>query len=323
MECGVDVNHVDNEGVTPLFYTVRSGSVPLIKLLIANGAEINHVDSRGVTPYGLAKMTNSTKELTDLLIKSGAQKTENDTQPVKTPKPKKSSKKPRGQVPAKRPTKRPKTEHQNPLDSVITIDKQQPESPAHEQEMPQETVPSKLKLPIAPKLAAEQYIPHKYNLMVLRDGEYRPLSASELAHFEARHPDIAQFWSHPSALQSLKLPTTNVKAESWDDVAILLMDVLWNFNGAKVFHEPVDPDRLNIPDYLEVVKTPIDFGTIRQRLQNNNYHYPQEFIDDVQLVFENCLMYNGESSTIGKVCNKVREEFKRLYLEFNLEFYLN
>lgn len=114
IECGVDVNHVDNEGVTPLFYTVRSGSVPLIKLLITNGAEINHVDSRGVTPYGLAKMTNSPKELTDLLIKNGAQKTESDTQPVKPSKPKKSSsskKQPKGQVPAKRSTKRPKVVH--------------------------------------------------------------------------------------------------------------------------------------------------------------------------------------------------------------------
>jgi len=52
------------------------------------------------------------------------------------------------------------------------------------------------------------------------------------------------------------------------------MDQLWRSSGAKLFHEPVDPDRLNIPDYHEVVKTPIDFGTIRQRLQTNNYHMP-------------------------------------------------
>lgn len=51
--------------------------------------------------------------------------------------------------------------------------------------------------------------------------------------------------------------------ESWDEVAKELMNQLWQFGGSRIFHEPVDPDRLNIPDYLEVVKTPIDFGTIR------------------------------------------------------------
>jgi len=40
------------------------------------------------------------------------------------------------------------------------------------------------------------------------------------------------------------------------------------------------------------------------------------------MVFENCLLYNGETSQVGRQCNKVREEFKRLYLELNIEFYL-
>ena len=48
----------------------------------------------------------------------------------------------------------------------------------------------------------------------------------------------------------------------------------------------------------------------------------QEFIDDIMLVFDNCLLYNGETSAIGKMCNKVRNEFKRLYEEYNVEFYL-
>lgn len=65
-------------------------------------------------------------------------------------------------------------------------------------------------------------------------------------------------------LAGLKVPKVNdIKAAAWDDAAKELMNQLWRYSGAKIFHEPVDPDRLNIPDYLEVVKTPIDFGTIR------------------------------------------------------------
>ena len=42
-----------------------------------------------------------------------------------------------------------------------------------------------------------------------------------------------------------------------------LMSTLWRCTSAQIFHHPVDPDRLGIPDYFETVKNPIDFGTIK------------------------------------------------------------
>lgn len=60
--------------------------------------------------------------------------------------------------------------------------------------------------------------------------------------------------------------------DSWNKVAKRLIHQLWRLNQSRIFHEPVDPDKLNIPDYVEVVKNPIDFGTIKQRLNTNNYH---------------------------------------------------
>lgn len=93
--------------------------------------------------------------------------------------------------------------------------------------------------------------------------------------------------------------------------------------SSKIFHEPVDAEKLGAADYHDVVKNPIDFGTIKQRLNTNHYHLAQEFIDDILLVFDNCLLYNGENSSIGRTCNKVRNEFKRLYEELNIEFYLH
>ena len=60
-----------------------------------------------------------------------------------------------------------------------------------------------------------------------------------------------------------------------------LLNSLWRLNNSRIFHEPVDPEKLDIPDYHEVVKNPVDFGTIRQRLNTNNYHSLQEFIDEI------------------------------------------
>ena len=51
--------------------------------------------------------------------------------------------------------------------------------------------------------------------------------------------------------------------DSWDKAAKRLINSLWRCGAAHIFHNPVDPDRLGIPDYFEVVKEPIDLGTIK------------------------------------------------------------
>ena len=48
----------------------------------------------------------------------------------------------------------------------------------------------------------------------------------------------------------------------------------------------------------------------------------QEFLDDMQLVFDNCFTFNGEESSVGRMGKTVRDEFKRLYEQLNIEFYL-
>ena len=51
-----------------------------------------------------------------------------------------------------------------------------------------------------------------------------------------------------------------------------MVSSIWKFNSSWIFHEPVDPDKLGVPDYNNVIKTPMDFGTIKQRLNTNYYH---------------------------------------------------
>ena len=54
-----------------------------------------------------------------------------------------------------------------------------------------------------------------------------------------------------------------------------------------MFVDPVNPVQLGILDYFDVVKKPMDFGTISEKLKFNEYTELQEFIDDVNLVFYN------------------------------------
>ena len=47
-----------------------------------------------------------------------------------------------------------------------------------------------------------------------------------------------------------------------------------------------------VPDYLELVKTPMDLGTIRDKLKNLEYPDVESFVADVRLVFSNSDKYN-------------------------------
>ena len=58
-----------------------------------------------------------------------------------------------------------------------------------------------------------------------------------------------------------------------------------------IFYEPVDINTYG--DYLFHVEKPLDYSTIKFKLNNNCYDNEEEFKKDVVLVFENCIKYNG------------------------------
>ena len=74
---------------------------------------------------------------------------------------------------------------------------------------------------------------------------------------------------------------------------------------AWAFKQPVDPVLLNIPDYFSIIKKPMDLSTIRRNLEDGVYSNPWEFIDHVQLMFNNAWLYNKKSTRVYKSCTKV------------------
>jgi hypothetical protein len=49
-------------------------------------------------------------------------------------------------------------------------------------------------------------------------------------------------------------------------------------------------------DYPSIVKNPMDLGTIQTKLSNGQYLYVEDMIDDIQLVWDNCKLYNSPGS---------------------------
>ena len=88
-----------------------------------------------------------------------------------------------------------------------------------------------------------------------------------------------------------------------------ILNALIKHRYAFPFLEPVDPIALNIPDYLTIIKNPMDFGTVKAKLANNAYRSPKEFADDVNLVFTNACTYNQPGSDVYVMATTIQEIF--------------
>ncbi|VDN60384.1 unnamed protein product [Dracunculus medinensis] len=75
------------------------------------------------------------------------------------------------------------------------------------------------------------------------------------------------------------------------------------------FRIPVDPVILEIPDYFDIVKKPMDLQTIGTKLDTGLYNNPREFCDDMWLMFENAWTYNRKNSKVYKFSTKLSEFF--------------
>ena len=51
--------------------------------------------------------------------------------------------------------------------------------------------------------------------------------------------------------------------------------------------------REGVPEYLDIVKHPMDLGTVREKLKRGRYPDHLAFAADVRLVFANCRLFNS------------------------------
>ncbi|XP_077308681.1 histone acetyltransferase p300 [Lithobates pipiens] len=77
------------------------------------------------------------------------------------------------------------------------------------------------------------------------------------------------------------------------------------------FRQPVDPQILGIPDYFEIVKTPMDLSTIKRKLDTGQYQEPWQYVEDIWLMFNNAWLYNRKTSRVYKYCSKLAEVFEQ------------
>nr|XP_020845714.1 bromodomain adjacent to zinc finger domain protein 2A isoform X4 [Phascolarctos cinereus] len=94
---------------------------------------------------------------------------------------------------------------------------------------------------------------------------------------------------------------------------IILME-MESHDSAWPFLEPVNP-RL-VSGYRRIIKNPMDFSTMRERLLRGGYSNSEEFAADALLVFDNCQTFNEDDSEVGKAGHIMRHFFESRWEEF-------
>lgn len=90
-----------------------------------------------------------------------------------------------------------------------------------------------------------------------------------------------------------------------------LLKQLMNNKNAAPFNVPVDYIKLGVPDYPNIIKNPMDLGTIETKLASGAYEQVDDWIDDVRLVFSNCKTFNPPDHVVHKMAKMLEANFDK------------
>ena len=88
-----------------------------------------------------------------------------------------------------------------------------------------------------------------------------------------------------------------------------IVNVIQAHSDAWPFAAPVNP--LEVTDYYDVVKDPVDMELIQERVSAGNYYVSLEmFCADFRLMFNNCRIYNSRDTPYFKAANRLEAFFE-------------
>ncbi|CDQ66248.1 unnamed protein product [Oncorhynchus mykiss] len=67
--------------------------------------------------------------------------------------------------------------------------------------------------------------------------------------------------------------------------------------------------RTQVPDYFDIIKKPIALSTIREKVNNCAYKTATAYVEDVELMFANCLQYNPQHTNEAKAGTRLQAFF--------------
>ncbi|KAL4909068.1 Bromodomain-containing protein [Aspergillus multicolor] len=89
---------------------------------------------------------------------------------------------------------------------------------------------------------------------------------------------------------------------------------LKRMQDSRFFKEPVDPIKMAIPTYHDIIKEPMDLGTIERKLKNNEYSSCQRVMNDFDLMVRNAHVFNGPEHIVSIEGKRLQSFFEKQML---------
>lgn len=91
------------------------------------------------------------------------------------------------------------------------------------------------------------------------------------------------------------------------------LNQIQNHKQAWPFLNPVNKDE--VPDYYNVIESPMDLSTVEERLENDFYTAPKDLVGDLKLILSNCRQYNDTTTVYAKCAGQLEKYMWRLIKE--------
>uniref|UniRef100_A0A8C4J859 Bromodomain adjacent to zinc finger domain protein 2B n=1 Tax=Dromaius novaehollandiae TaxID=8790 RepID=A0A8C4J859_DRONO len=173
------------------------------------------------------------------------------------------------------------------------------------------------KLQIKGKKSNEQKRGRKLSLVGDTEDEDSATTSSSLKRGKM-DPKKRKMDENVSVSQLKQENFTPIKKPKRDDskdltICSMILSELETHEDAWPFLLPVNLKL--VPGYKKVIKKPMDFSTIRDKLSSGQYPNLEAFSLDVRLVFDNCETFNEDDSDIGRAGHNMRKYFEKKWTE--------
>ncbi|KAM7479061.1 hypothetical protein LguiA_027274 [Lonicera macranthoides] len=92
-----------------------------------------------------------------------------------------------------------------------------------------------------------------------------------------------------------------------------LLTKLMKHKHGWVFNKPVDAAAFGLHDYHQIIKRPMDLGTVKSNMAKNLYSSPADFAADVRLTFNNAMLYNPKTDDVHLMAKELLDRFEDMF----------
>ncbi|CAG8486242.1 8861_t:CDS:10 [Ambispora leptoticha] len=111
-------------------------------------------------------------------------------------------------------------------------------------------------------------------------------------------------------LETILYPLTRILREALEDIQLL--------DKQELFAKPVSAEE--VPDYYLHIKNPMDFSTIRKKIDTYVYDDIASFKEDLELIFRNAMTYNTNHTTYFRTARRMQTQCQEILVRAEKEY---